>query len=186
MTMNPLPPQAYTKETLLKAYHWLQQQPSHIKEMAMTPDLMVSLFLKASRDGDHVLERPSITNFKTELKNLAGLMGELEGPPTPKSPAPPPPPTAQTSSAASAPTPASAPLPQTPPQQTHGAGAMAKPVHGLPTTPTPSTPQGLDALSLVLLREVQERFNLSTETEAMRMLIKIGHAKAMSFFGDEK
>ena len=71
MTMNPLPPQAYTKEILLKAYQWLMSQDSSIKEIATTPDILVSLYLKATRDGDSVLERPSIKNFKNELKNLA-------------------------------------------------------------------------------------------------------------------
>jgi hypothetical protein len=78
MAMNPLPPQAYTKDSLLKAYSWLQNQESSIKEMATTPDILVSLFLKATRDGDSVLERPSIQNFKHELKQLAGMMGEFD------------------------------------------------------------------------------------------------------------
>ncbi len=37
-------------------------------------------FLKATRDGDGALERPSIQNFKNELKSLAGMMGELDRP----------------------------------------------------------------------------------------------------------
>ncbi len=76
--MNPLPPQAYTKEVLLKAYSWLQNQNPSIKEMASTPDVLVSLFLKATRDGDEVLERPSIQNFKKELKSIAEMMGEFD------------------------------------------------------------------------------------------------------------
>jgi hypothetical protein len=80
MTMNPLPPQAYTKETMLKAYQWLMVQNSNIKELATTPDILVSLFLKATRDGSSALERPSIQNFKNELKSLSGIMSELEKP----------------------------------------------------------------------------------------------------------
>lgn len=78
MTMNPIPPQAYTKDTLLKAYSWLQNQDDSIKEMATTPDILVSIYLKATRDGDSVLDRPSIQNFKQELKQLAGMMGDFE------------------------------------------------------------------------------------------------------------
>src|SRR4051812_44852045 len=78
MTMNPLPPQAYTKETLVKAYQWMQHQSDSIKEMATNPDMLVSLFLKAKMQGEGALERPSIQNFKNELKNLAGMMGEFE------------------------------------------------------------------------------------------------------------
>ncbi len=78
MTMNPLPPQAYTKDTMLKAYSWLQNQNDSIKGLAITPDILVSLYLKAKMNGEESLDRPSIQNFKAELKNLAGLMGEFE------------------------------------------------------------------------------------------------------------
>lgn len=169
MTMNPLPPQAYTKETLLKAYHWLQQQPPAIKEMAMTPDLMVSLFLKASREGDSVLERPSIQNFKSELRSLAGLMGELEGPKPEKPPEPPP------RAAEPAPRPAAAPSPV----------AAAAP----PAAPAPAFAAGphlFDEQTSAMLRETRLRFNLGSDGEALRMLVKIGHEKAMAFFGEPK
>jgi hypothetical protein len=79
--MNPLPPQAYTKDTLTKAYLWLLNQNESIKELATTPDTLVTLYLKAQRNGDDSLDTPSIQNFKNELKSLAGLMGELEGKP---------------------------------------------------------------------------------------------------------
>ena len=78
MAMNPLPPQAYTKDTLLRAFAWLQNQNPSIRGMATTPDILVSLYLKTTRDGEEALDRPSIQNFKNELKSLAGLMGELE------------------------------------------------------------------------------------------------------------
>jgi len=78
MTMNPLPPQAYTKDTLTKAYMWLVHQSDAIKELATTPDILVSLFLKAQRNGDEALDTPSIQNFKKELKSLAGMMGDLD------------------------------------------------------------------------------------------------------------
>ena len=78
MNMNPLPPQAYTKETLGKAFAWLQTQSENIKEMATSSDVLVSLYLKAKLNGNGALERPSIQNFKSELKSLAGMMGEFE------------------------------------------------------------------------------------------------------------
>lgn len=78
MAMNPLPPQAYTKETLQKAYTWLLTQNASIKDMASTQDMLVSLYLKAQRNGEASLETPSIQNFKQELKSLASLMGDLQ------------------------------------------------------------------------------------------------------------
>lgn len=76
--MNPLPPQAYTKDTLVEAYAWLQSQNESIKEIATTPDILVSLYMKAKMQGMEALERPSIQNFKSELKSLVGIMGEFE------------------------------------------------------------------------------------------------------------
>lgn len=153
MTMNPLPPQAYTKDTMLKAYQWLMLQNSSIKEMATTPDILVSLYLKATRDGDAALDRPSIKNFKNELRSLAGMMGELDG----KKPAP------QSAPEAS-------PAPQ-----------VAVPEKALsPTANMPSILEQLDECSLEMIREVKSAFNLSSELEAVRMLIKIGHGRAQS------
>ena len=87
MAMNPLPPQAYTKETLQKAYSWLLNQNPSIKEMASTQEMLVSLYLKAQRNGEASLEAPSIQNFKQELKSLATMMGDFT-PPTASQPSP--------------------------------------------------------------------------------------------------
>lgn len=184
MTMNPLPPQAYTKETMLRAYQWLQAQPSSIRELAMTPDILVSLYLKASREGEQALERPSIQNFKTELKNLAGLMGEFESPavstpagshgPAPRAQVP-------TSNYDQAPVPPAPPKKMAPPPP---------PTSPTPVAPQPTLPQNaalpsvdfltLDSKTLEMLRETKEDYNLSSEGEALRMLIKIGFSKAKS------
>ncbi len=87
MAINPLPPQAYTKETLQKAYSWLLNQNPSIKEMASTQEMLVSLYLKAQRNGEASLEAPSIQNFKQELKSLATMMGDFT-PPTASHPSP--------------------------------------------------------------------------------------------------
>lgn len=147
MTMNPIPPQAYTKDTMLKAYAWLMNQNPSLKEMATTPDILVSLYLKATRDGDSALERPSIQNFKNELKSLAGLMGELD----------------KTEQA--------------------GSTSVAIPTSNKSTSVPPKVDQGdllgvLDAKSLEMIREVKEDFNLSSNHEALRMLIKLGHTRS--------
>jgi hypothetical protein len=164
--MNPLPPQAYTKDTLLKAYTWLTTQGPSIKEMATTPDILVSLYLKAIRDGDSSLDRPSIQNFKNELKSLAGLMGQLDN----KNPG------SASNSPQQAPAGASYSAPS----------SSSQPHHEAPRAPTPPTSMtgmglnglGLDSLSLSMIHEVKTDLNLSSEIEALRMLIKIGHTRA--------
>ena len=145
MAMNPIPPQAYTKDTLLRAYAWLQNQSISIRGMATTPDILVSLYLKTTRDGEEALDRPSIQNFKNELKSLAGLMGELE---------------------ITQPSPRSSPVLPTKPL-THEA-----------QVPLLSSFDGLDPLSLEMLNEIKNDFNLSHQNEALRLLIKLGYLKA--------
>lgn len=78
MALNPIPPQAYTKDTLQKAYGWLLSQGPEIKEMASNQEILVSLYLQATRNGAESLERPSIQNFRTELKSLADMMGNFD------------------------------------------------------------------------------------------------------------
>ncbi len=226
MAMNPLPPQAYTKETMLKAYQWLIGQNSSIKEMATTPDILVSLYLKATRDGSGALDRPSIQNFKNELRSLAGIMGELDRPqqnrldsfeepvlkratqPTPPTPTPVAAPVApqpqmaihpMVSATPIAPAPAPAPVsapaavepvvaatPATPTGPVHS--QMIPSVGQTPVLPTEktiaTTTQTSNALELLdlssrcMIQEVKEDFNLSSDLEALRMLIKIGHSRA--------
>ncbi|WP_413575937.1 hypothetical protein ACLVWU_16245 [Bdellovibrio sp. HCB290] len=192
MTMNPLPPQAYTKETLLKAYQWLMSQNSNIKEIATTPDMLVSLFLKATRDGESALERPSIKNFKSELKSLAGLMGELDRPQQQSHAAgatyhPPVQQTLQPQAAQTMAQPVQqmvqqvaqpvVHVPQTPtPPQTHQVSYTEKTLTA--TTQSTNVMEVFDCGTKLMIQEVKEEFNLSSELEALRMLIKIGYVKS--------
>lgn len=155
MTMNPLPPQAYTKETLTKAYMWLAHQNSSIKELATTPDILVSLFLKAQRNGEEALDRPSIQNFKNELKSLAGLMGELES-----------------KNALQPSLPLQPPIPQV---NQHPKQVSFQPP---PADPTAQ----LDAKSKALIAEVRENLNLSSDQEVLRLLISLGYQRAKNLY----
>jgi len=153
--MNPLPPQAYTKETLTKAFAWLQTQSEHIKELATTPDILISLYQKAKMNGDSSLDRPSIQNFKTELKNLAGMMGEFESQP---------PLGASRSS-----------VKMTPPS------ALGPTTTRVMEPPQPESLQQtlteLDYRSLTCLREIKNELNLGSDQEALRLLIAVGFKK---------
>ncbi|WP_295899313.1 hypothetical protein [uncultured Bdellovibrio sp.] len=179
MTMNPLPPQAYTKDTLLKAYQWLMVQNSSIKEMATTPDILVSLYLKATRDGDSALERPSIQNFKNELKSLAGIMGELDNRPQQQAPIVSAPVhhhhVAPAAAAVHQATPVTAVVAPSAPTQTQ-VSYTEKTVTA--TTRNPDVSELLDSCSQDMIREVKEEFNLSSDLEALRMLIKIGYSRS--------
>ncbi len=163
MAVNPLPPQAYTKETLQKAYTWLLTQGPAIKEIASSQDMLISLYLKAQRNGEASLETPSIQNFKQELKSLAGIMGDLQVP--------------SGASASSIFPPSS--------QVTAGSQSSLQQIpHYSSTTATKasavalsvsSTLANLDLVSLQAISEVKQVLNLSSDMEALRALIALGH-----------
>lgn len=163
MTMNPLPPQAYTRETLQKAYNWLLNQSPSIKDMARNQDILVSLYLKAQRNGDAALEAPSIQNFKKELKSLATMMGDFQPP----------------EAAPIAPKAAAQASPNVVVEQ------IAMPTFIETATSTPAAPAtitvsastaalGLDSASLQAIQNVRQTLNLSSDAEALRALIALG------------
>lgn len=189
MTIHPLPPQAYTKDTLMKAYHWLQSQDEAIKQIATSPDVLVSLFMKAQMQGEDALHRPSIRNFKTDLKSLASMMGEWEQLESPEmAPAPSSVTlkaqanyaTYQMKTAASTPSPSQleAPAPKAP--MMNSAPAPRPQQLPEPARAVSSHSLGLDEKSKEILQEVQKLYNLSSESEALRMLITMGYHRAKS------
>ena len=151
MTVNPLPPQAYTKETLQKAYTWLLNQSPSVKDLATTQDMLVSLYLRAVRNGEANIDTPSIQNFKQELKSLASLMGDLQTPGSAQIAAPVMP---------SAPAPVHAP-------------AVAQP-RSMPAAAASVVAQ-LDEKSQMAMQEVKLMLNLSSDIEALRALISLGY-----------
>ncbi len=171
MTVNPLPPQAYTKETLQKAYTWLLSQSPSVKDMATTQDILVSMYLKAQRSGDASLETPSIQNFKQELKSLASMIGDLQTQPSQ--------PNISTSYSTPLPTFNQASQPSMPmPQKSH---SMPQSFVSNSSSGS-STPNGLsgglgglDDQSKLAILEVKALLNLSSDTEALRALISLGY-----------
>lgn len=163
MTMNPIPPQAYTRETLAQAYNWLKSQPQNIQDMAKSPDILVSLYMKAQLHGESFLERPSLINFKNDLKHLAGIMGEFD--------------TGNTAQIAS--------TPKISGNASFGgtnnlnSGLSSNPHHEAPQA-TYDFKSSLDGRSLAMISDIKNQFNLSSETEALRMLVALGYQKLKS------
>lgn len=158
MAVNPLPPQAYTKDTLQKAYSWLLTQNASVKEMAQDQNILVGLYLKAQRNGDAALETPSIQNFKQELKSLASMMGDFQSPQQIAQ-------AAALSAASVAPPSATSVMPSQ---------------MNVTTTTTQSrvsvdvNASGFDQKTLEAIQHVRETFNLSSDTEALRALVALG------------
>jgi len=150
MTMNPLPPQAYTKETLQKAYTWLLTQSASVKELASSQDMLVALYLKAQRSGEASLEAPSIQNFKQELKSLANMMGDFSS---------------NSSAHVNTLNQINVAIPSQAMPQIHNHQNTSQPQHLI---------NALDQNSLNALSEVKNTLNLSSDAEALRALISLG------------
>ncbi|MGE0761673.1 MAG: hypothetical protein AB7N80_00200 [Bdellovibrionales bacterium] len=92
-TSGNLPPQAYTREVLIKAYEWLTTQTPNVRERATSADAVVALYLQARRrnpnTGEDTLgkwETPtaaSVEAFKADLRNLAEGLRQFEDPAAP-------------------------------------------------------------------------------------------------------
>ena len=180
-----LPPQAYTREVLVKAYEWLSAQAPVVRERAKTADAMVALYLQAKRrngvDGSSTWEAPtaaSVEAFKADLRNLAEGLRQFDDPHAP--------PLTETVSAASV----TSPQPHAPPLRTP---VYAPPPPTLPFSDLPPMAASLmredlpeppsrdhfvvDAKTQGWIREVQTRLNLSSEADATRALIAIGYER---------
>jgi hypothetical protein len=169
MIRGNLPPQAYTKEVLAQAFTWLQGQDDKIKQMAQSSDSLVALYLRAKRHGDQPSgDAPaSVESFRHQLKTLAHdlqqFITEEEKPKIPSS-------IPQIDDfkeeprrqAQAAPTPMVQPQPAPAPQQT---GALT-----------------LDSHSLEILRKVRNHLNLSSDMEALRMLLSLGFERLQILF----
>lgn len=82
MTRSNLPPQAYTKEDVAKAFVWVQTQPEFVKNMATSKDTLIALYLQARRNGvsslEHNIVPASTRDFQSQLQTLAGELNQFE------------------------------------------------------------------------------------------------------------
>lgn len=162
LTTN-VPPQAYTRDTLVKAIEWLSGQPSSVREKATNADLVVSFYLQASRrKAAFQMEAPvSGETFKADLKHLAEDLKQFEDPSVP-------PPVVQLFSQNPEPIFKPEPIPQ--------------PLVSRSEPPVKPASWPVDNRSLAAARELQQRLNLSSEAEALRMLLVMGIERARVLF----
>lgn len=206
LTTN-IPPQAYTRDTLVKAIEWVSTQPPSVRERASSADLVVSFYLQACRKAAVQMEAPvSGENFKSDLKHLAEDLKKFDEPsasphhsgrlsahdgyqqqslrPLPQTPpetyfAPPEPifkPEPRQQELRFEMPPPAAPRVEPQPQFR----AEARPENVAP--PKSATSWPVDARSQHAARELQQKLNLSTETEALRMLVTLGAEAAKKLF----
>ena len=93
MTGYGAPPQAYTRDTLVKAIDWIAEQPEHLRSQATNADALVALYLQFKRRSKASDTHPvSGEAFTQDLKNLAKNLEQFSAPEKPtneKKPTPP-------------------------------------------------------------------------------------------------
>ena len=175
-----LPPQAYTRDTLVKAIDWVNTQSPAVRERANSADLIVSYYLQARRRADAQMEAPvSGENFKADLKHLAQDLRQFEEP-SPPQPVP-------TMSRPFSPSRMEEVLPHSPHQPHFEPQPPQAPIHQPMAPihqPAPARATGwqVDARSMDCAHRVIARMNLSHETEALRLLITLGMEKFREMF----
>ena len=171
-----MPPQAYTRDTLVKAIDWISRQPSAVKERASSADLMVSFYLQACRRSEMQMEAPvSGETFREDLKHLAQDLKQFEEPFAP-------PPLIEHTVRREPPAAPVTRLFQTAPEP---APVYAPPPVYAAPAPQPG-PKAFtwqpDARTLAMARDIQQRLNLGSESEGLRLLVTLGSERARELF----
>lgn len=176
---SKIPPQAYTRDTLVKAIEWLSGQPTAVRERANSADLIVSHYLQSRRQAAFE-PSPAFEMPKTDLKSLAQDIKQFEEPPTIPQPAP-------------RPTRVQPVVEEhvetvvnqhrqdslfrqhnVPQQQQELRIETAAPSVRTTETTVKGVAWTVDPRSLAIARDLMESLNLSSEGEALRMLVSLG------------
>jgi hypothetical protein len=192
MSFDKMPPQAYTKETLQEAFEWWSEQSEDLRNQIQDKDDLVGYYLRSNRSRKVAPPKEGFTrsakeSFSSELKGLAKDLDGFEGyqggsPPSrtgaPKHSKPVFEPASQMQfpdlSKTLVPTPEEVKIPKPEtvpvPKKTSEASLVQNQFFKL------------DAKSKAVVARVKDRLNLSSEEEALRVLIAMGESKIKSIF----
>ena len=182
MSIRTIPPEAYTHKELAEAMNWRETQPEYVKAMTSSPESLVSFYKRAQRTepGKAISQGKVSDAFRSDLKTLAEGLKSFEMPINGTSN------TSSTQREEARFQDFSSHYQPAPPQpQTQ---AQNPPQYYQPTPPPASpfagtfTGEVLDEQTRALIHEVKIRFNLSSEQEVVRFLVKLGYDQARSLF----
>lgn len=181
--MSIFAPQAYTKETLAKAFEWLQHQPESVQQAASNPDMLVSIYLQAQRQGLQKIDADapvSSKKFIDDLKTLSRDFAQFED-------------TTASTTAMTNTKHATQHTAITQQQRAHEASTSSVSTQSSQFQQSTSqkvsqqvitersiqtiTTDGffsLDEKSIAFIKDLQIRFNLSSPQEALRLVISVG------------
>lgn len=183
----------YSRVDLQAAFNWLVNQPDHVRKQASDPDRLMTLYYRSSGRPvaeSHSLRTDSVRldtlrmetstsrmeseapvssqNFLSDLRQINEALRQFESPqaaPSAAHAAPHAPFSGNTG-----PIPTTAQHISQPQAQTHPQSSPHPTPH-----PTPMAPVALNAKTLETLQEVREKLNLSSDLEALQMLVSLGY-----------
>lgn len=193
----------YSRVDLQAAFNWLVNQPDHIRKQASDPDRLMTLYYRSTGKPHSDVQAPrqefprnenlrmeneapvSSQNFLSDLRQINEALRQFEGPQAPVF--------AQHSTS-----PTNAPVHSA----VHTAAQAAMPGPLPPAATVPSSPQanfshtphvttqtqsgapfGLNARTLETLQEVRMKLNLSSDAEALQMLVSLGYKQLKPLIG---
>ena len=170
MSIRTIPPEAYTHKELAEAMNWRETQPEYVKAMTSSPESLVSFYKRAMRTepGKAVSQGKVSEAFRSDLKNLAEGLKSFEIPSPLQSSPPREEPRFQD-------------LSSQPSQPVYHQPQQSSPYSGAPFSGSFGS-EVLDEQTRALIHEVKIRFNLSSELEVIRFLVKLGYEQARSLF----
>ncbi|HEX4926249.1 MAG TPA: hypothetical protein VFV50_19300 [Bdellovibrionales bacterium] len=201
MMRGQIPPQGYAKDVLIQAYNWIMSQPESVKSQATTADALVVLYNRARRGGS---DAPvSSEKFRNELKDIASELKNFSDPEDQRTA---PPVNGEPVALRTAP----AAAPRAPEghmaHSVHGDGPIVRnAIHPdaerassrhapLEYQRGPSRPTfiddalndrpvlSLDSRTLEVLQKTRAHLNLSSDSEALRMLVVLGFERVQNLF----
>lgn len=175
--MRGMPPQAYSKQDILKAMEWLEKQSEPVKSQATNADALMGLYKKALIYGDTFVDKQAPVNgdsFRSELRDIAERLGSFDVSPSVST---------QTKKISQV-----SPLSyqveaEEPRQQVHDVVQKENIKISIQRQLQQTTKdesfniQALDTLTQSRVKEIRTRFNLSRDEEAIRMLVTVGYEK---------
>lgn len=156
--MRFIPPEAFTHRELAQALSWLGNQPEHIqKAVQNNKEAIVSLFKKSMRSGNGELPANLLNVPPSSSAFRNDLMNLAQGLKQFESP-----------------------------QESKAEPEVTKIPESFVQSEVKKGPIEFDEKSWALIQMVKSEFNLSHESEALRMLITLGFDKASAIFPKSK
>lgn len=193
MSFDKMPPQAYTKETLQEAFEWWSEQGDELRNQIQDKDDLVGYYLrshrspsankksKALREG---FTKTAQESFSSELKGLAKDLDDFEGYQPKKPPVQKPQykPVFEPVQQMQFPDLSKNLVPEKDGLSEEGSSPLATVAPKSKALSVQNQFFKLDTKSKASVAKVKEALNLSSEEEALRVLIAMGESKVKSLF----